>query len=513
MKHTIVNTVATGLATLIQFGISFFLTPYIVHTIGATAYGFIGLVNTIIGYSGIITIALNTMAGRFITIEYNRGNLHKANVYFKSVLISSAVLAVVFLIPGVLFSLHPEWIMNIPQNLLQDVRITFFFSMLSTEIALLLSVYGCVYFVRNRLDKSALRNIESNILRAIILIALFALLQPKIYYLTATMLVVTLYTAAANIYYTRKLTPELSMRNARFSGAAVRELVSAGVWKSVDSLSYTLLISLSLYMVNLFLGPALAGQFSLANTIKIMITSVMWSLTGALTPQFFHLYARGEQKELVSWITNTIRLATAVYCIGIGFLIVFGQDFFALWVPSQDSAFLQAMSVGILVPTVFSVGSNIVNQVYITLNKLKIPSIAFFIFGALNVSISLVLLHTTHWGIWVIIGVMGVLDAIKNAIWVPWYAAHCLGISYSKFARSIFVSLLCIVPVLAISFGYRMLFPVHSWIGFITAGVVCCAASAAVLFALAVPKPLRTEIISRASSVLLGGSKGGHSHG
>lgn len=111
-----------------------------------------------------------------------------------------------------------------------------------------------------------------------------------------------------------------------------------------------------------------------------------------------------------------------------------------------------------------------------------------------------------------IIGVMGVLDAVKNAIWVPWYAAHCLGISYKQFARSIFASILCIVPVLAISFGYRMLFPVHSWIGFIAAGVVCCAASAAVLFALAVPKPLRTEIVGRSRSVLLGGSKGDHSH-
>lgn len=43
--------------------VSFFLTPFIVGKLGTAAYGFIGLSNNIIGYSGLLTIAVNSMAG------------------------------------------------------------------------------------------------------------------------------------------------------------------------------------------------------------------------------------------------------------------------------------------------------------------------------------------------------------------------------------------------------------------------------------------------------------------
>lgn len=84
-KRLTINIVATCISFIVSFGISFFLTPFIVKSLGAAAYGFVGLTNTIISYTELVTVALNALAGRFITIEYVRGRIDNANKYFSSV--------------------------------------------------------------------------------------------------------------------------------------------------------------------------------------------------------------------------------------------------------------------------------------------------------------------------------------------------------------------------------------------------------------------------------------------
>lgn len=57
----------------VNMGIGFAITPFIVSRVGAEAYGFAGLANTMVGYATLFTIALNSVAGRFITVAYHQG--------------------------------------------------------------------------------------------------------------------------------------------------------------------------------------------------------------------------------------------------------------------------------------------------------------------------------------------------------------------------------------------------------------------------------------------------------
>lgn len=92
-KQLAINMLAQVVVFLVQMGINFLLTPFIVKSLGVEAYGFVGLSNNIIGYLQLATVALNSMAGRFITIEYHKGNLEQANKYFSSVFYSNVVIS------------------------------------------------------------------------------------------------------------------------------------------------------------------------------------------------------------------------------------------------------------------------------------------------------------------------------------------------------------------------------------------------------------------------------------
>ena len=111
-KQIAINMVAQVMVLIIHLAISFFLTPFIVRTIGVEAYGFVGLSNNIIGYMQVITVALNSMAGRFITIEYHKGNLRKANQYFSSVFYANCILGAVILLLSLGMVFYLEYIIT-----------------------------------------------------------------------------------------------------------------------------------------------------------------------------------------------------------------------------------------------------------------------------------------------------------------------------------------------------------------------------------------------------------------
>lgn len=167
-RRLAINMIANVIAFGVQFGISFVLTPYIINTLGSEAYSFVPLANNFIGYINIVTVALNSMSSRFLTIEMNRGNTRQAQVYFNSVLMANTVLAVILAVPSVLLVLFADKVMNVPVGLLWDVQLTFAYALLGMEISLILNVFGAVFYVRDRLDLSAKRNIEGNVLRAVV---------------------------------------------------------------------------------------------------------------------------------------------------------------------------------------------------------------------------------------------------------------------------------------------------------------------------------------------------------
>ena len=78
-KQFIVNLVASLVNFVVNIGIGFAITPFIVGRVGAEAYGFVGLANNMVGYASLFTIALNSVAGRFITVAYHQGDKGKAD--------------------------------------------------------------------------------------------------------------------------------------------------------------------------------------------------------------------------------------------------------------------------------------------------------------------------------------------------------------------------------------------------------------------------------------------------
>ena len=92
-NHLVLNMSANIITFVINTAISFFLSPFIVRNVGVDAYGFIGLANNFISYATLITVAINSLSGRFVTVKIYENDMESANKYFSSVFIANTILA------------------------------------------------------------------------------------------------------------------------------------------------------------------------------------------------------------------------------------------------------------------------------------------------------------------------------------------------------------------------------------------------------------------------------------
>ena len=134
---------AAGLAYLINYGITLALTPFIIKTAGAEAYGFVSLAVQFAQYAVVITTALNVYGVRYIGIAYHKNEKEEAAVYFSSVFWGNVLLASAIAAAAVVPILFLERLLFVPQEMAGDVKRLFFLIFLNFWFSTVFSVFGC----------------------------------------------------------------------------------------------------------------------------------------------------------------------------------------------------------------------------------------------------------------------------------------------------------------------------------------------------------------------------------
>ena len=363
------NMIFNILLFVINLGISFFLTPYIVNNIGREAYGFIPLINNMIGYTSIITTAVGSMAGRFITMRLYQGDHEGASYYFNSVFLANLVLSALFTILSIITICYLPLILNIPDYLLSDVKWLFAFTALSMLLGLSTGILACGCYIKNKIDVSVSRSLIQNAVRVGLILLLFACLRPSIVYLSLSAFISALLGVYYNFKFKHDYLPEIPIKPKRyFSWQKLKEVTFSGIWNSVNQLSNLLLYQLDLLITNIFISAAATGEYSLSKTMPSLVLSFLASLSGSFYPKFNILYAERKKTELYALVRKSIKIVGLFVSIAIGLLIVFSDAFYSLWVPGEDANNLHWLTIVTVTPMIFGGSINPVFGLFATAN-------------------------------------------------------------------------------------------------------------------------------------------------
>lgn len=493
-KQMTINLVSGIVLLIVNVIISFFLYPHIIETLGEEAYGFVSLANNFVNYASVVTIALNSMASRFLTIAVHKGNEKEANQYFNSIFISNIFIVILLFIPATICIFNLEKILNISNYLVGDVKVLFSLIFLNFFIGLLSTAFSIATYCTNKLYLSSLRNIESGILKIGLLGVLFAVFQPSIKYLGIATLISTIYLFIFNIRYTIKLLPNIQISKKFFSLRKTKELIFSGIWNTITKLGQLLSDGLDLIICNIMISSSAMGQLAIAKTISSIMGSLLSTVTSVFQPQLTIYYAKEQIGELVFELKKSMKISGFFSNVSMGFLVVFSTFFFQLWVPSQNAEVLSILTILTIQGVIVSGAINPLYSVYTITNKIKFDAILRIIVGFVCVGVLFILLKTTNLEIYAVAGVSTTIGLIVNFISVPLYAAHCLKIKWYTFYPVLFRYMITTAVIIGCYFLIKPYFISSSWVYFVISSFVVALLGVAINYFVLLNKNERKEL-------------------
>lgn len=435
-KRIAINMVAQIISFIINVGINLVLTPFITVHVGKEVYGYVNLAFQTTGYITIITTALNAMLGRYVTIKISQKDYESANIYFTSVTLANIVISLVLIAPSVFFLLFLEKIINIPSAYILDVKLLWAFIMIGFIVNLAYETYGVATYASNRLDLGAKRGIESNFIKVVILVSMFLMLDPKIWYIGFATFSSGVFVFITNKYYLNKLLPQIKLERKYFRWSAVKELVILGTWNSINQIAQSLINGMDMILTNLYIGAAEMTIMGFAKAMPIYILSLIGIVSNSFAPQMTMIYASGDMNEFVKKTKQIMNICGFLCSVPMLGFIAFGSDFFHIWLPTLNTKevnMVQLLSVMTLSQTILDVYIFPLYTVNAITCKLKIPVLVNLLIGILNVAGTLLLLKTTNLGIYAIQIVSSTLLCSRVFFFAPIYAAHTLKIKLTTF--------------------------------------------------------------------------------
>lgn len=504
-KQTAINMITQIVSFVINILIGFFLTPYIVKHLGEEANGFVGLSANFISYATLITTAINSMAGRFIAVSYFKGDTENVFKYYSSVMIANIFLCFILTVPMVFIILFLPQIINVSDTLVKDVTGLFILVFSHFLVDLLDKVFINSAYVLNRLDLVAIRKTEATIIKGILSFAIFAIFIPRVWYVGLIQLICSFYNLFRNVQIHKRLMPEVKVNRKFFDISKIWELLSSGIWNTVSSAGSVLISGLDLLIVNLTVSGVAMGIVSIAKQIPTYVQSLIVTLANVFSPKQTKLFAEGDKKGMEKTLDYSTKITAMITCLPVAFMIVYGTNFFGLWVSGQDSNVLGKIATASVVffPLLLTVSP--FSAIFSATNKVRINSLVTIGVALISLGTSFVLLYYAKDDLTKMIIVVGcsmLFQTLQSLFFTIPYCSKLVGCKVGKFYFTLFRSLIAVGLTSIICFFISKYFIANTWIKIIVSGMITCIIGVVVSFVIILGKEDKKTVLQTAKKFI-----------
>lgn len=446
-NRTLINLIATAVAFVSSVLINFMLTPFIVRHIGVEAYGFVAMANDFVAYISIAAMAINSMSGRFIAIAMHQERLAEAKAYYASTVIANLVLSIVLLAISMPIIACLDSFIQISAHLLTDVKLLFLFSILNFFITIIFSAYAIGYIICNKLYLSSMVQIKASLLRLSLLVFLYLTQTPHVAYMGIAALGSTMLTKLYDVYYQRRLVPELAFSWGRFQWQKCLTMIRAGIWSSITRLGNILSGNLDLLLVNVLLSNTEMGILAIVKIVPNFLTTITGTMAGVYMPVFLELYAKEDFAAMTKAIMTAMKVFAIVLSVPLVILLGMGDKFFSLWLPNQDASQLYILSIFSLLAIIVIGPVAMLHNIFTVVNRLKVNSLLVISTGFLNTVGGVAILSYTDWGIYGIVLLTASLSLVRNLLYTVPFGARYIKQPMWTFFPLLLKACLCVIGV------------------------------------------------------------------
>ncbi|MBL4903600.1 MAG: oligosaccharide flippase family protein [Desulfocapsa sp.] len=436
----------------IQILIAFFLSPYIIHTLGDRMYGFWVLIGTFIGYYGLLDFGLSTAVNRHIAGALGAKDDNTIRkVYSTAMPIFFGIGCIALLITVIIVIVSP-WILTDPEEipLFRAVILILGFNM---AIDFLARVYIGTLQAQMNFHIVSFVQIAASLVRAtLIVMALTA--GYKILALAWISFFTTLASNMVYYYYARKKLPTLIFDIKSFSRSTATTLFSYSFFMMISQVANMLRFQVDVFVIASFLSLSAVTHYSIASTLVNYFNQLLGTIMSVFNPLFSQQEAAKEHEEIKETLFFATRISVAISSfVGFG-MVAWGSPFIERWMGLEYQDAYPCLVVLVLGVLTFLWQTPAHSYIYAT-SKHKFLAVLNIIEGISNLLLSLVLVR--YYGIFgVALGTFFSLSVSKLIVF-PIYFAKVSSFLYAEYMKQLLLYVIkcgvaLVVPFVITSF-------------------------------------------------------------
>ncbi len=413
-------------AMAVSMVVPFFLTPFVVRSLGAVAYGVWILAVSTVAYLGLLDLGLRSAIIRFVSKADVQGNIEEAQSAIGTALWFRLLISGVVAVLSVVLALIFPHLFKVPSEMQRAGQITVLLCALGVAITLSSGVFGAVLSAINRFDILSSITMGQTLARAVGVILILRSghgLVALAYWEFAIILLSGLVTwgAAAKIYPLCRVRinwPDMTMLKRIWSYSFTTFLIII----AVQIVFYTDNI-----VIGAFLSVGMVTFYSIAGSLALYSGQVASAMGTTFIPLASGLDASGRSDDLQRLLVRGTQAALGLVLPICTALLLRGKTFIGLWMGPQYSEISGTILQILIVSQFFTIANSTAGQIAYGIDKHKSIAKAAIFEAVLNLGLSIALVKS--------VGIYGVawgttlsMAIVHLAFW-PLYVRRTLGVS------------------------------------------------------------------------------------
>jgi O-antigen/teichoic acid export membrane protein len=392
-KRFAVNIGMNWVAMAISMVVPFFLTPFIIRSLGVTAYGIWIVAVSTVSYLGILDMGLRSAVIRFVSKAEAQGKPEDARAAIGAALWFRLLISggVALISVGLAFG-FPHWF-KIPADLQRAGQITVVLCALGVAVTLVSGVFGAVLAATHRFDILSSLSALQTLARAggviVILKTGHGLVPLAIWELT----IITLSGLAAAVAALKTFPPS-RVRIARPDISLVKQIWAYSFTTFVFIIAVQIIVNTDNLVVGSFISVGIVAFYSIGASLVNYAGQVVSSMSTTFTPLASNMEAGGRSADLRRLLLRGSQAALGIalpICIALAFR---GRTFINLWMGPEYGAISEKIVQILLISQFFSVANGTAASIMMAIDKHKPLARWSVVEAALNLGLSLILVKT-----------------------------------------------------------------------------------------------------------------------
>jgi O-antigen/teichoic acid export membrane protein len=432
------------IAMAVSMVVPFFLTPFVIRSLGVAAYGVWILAVSTVSYLNILDLGLRSAIIRFVSKAEAQGKPEDATAAIGAALwvriIISAGVAVLSVILAIVF----PHLFKVPSGMQQAAQITVLMCALSVAITLVSGVFGAVLAAIHRFDVLSSISAVQTLARAggVILILGSGHGLVSLAYWEVT---VSLLGGLATSGIALKVFPLCRVKITRPNTEILKKIWSYSFTTFIFIIAVQIVVNTDNLVVGAFISVGMVAFYSIGGSLMGYSWQVVSAISTTFTPMASNLEAGGKSQELQRLLIRGTQ-ATLALALPISLALVLrGKTFISLWMGPQYSEIAGTVLQILMISQYLGIANGTAGSIMMAIDKHKPVAKWAVVEALLNLGLSILLVKTI--GLYGVAWGTSIAMTFVHLFFWPRYVQKVLGVPVRTFLWEGWMKItLCSIP-------------------------------------------------------------------